>query len=133
MVTIPANLKKNTVIWTGWNIQDIYDLIPHRGIEHFYKIEIEKAVFGYNLVIYGPNITDIEPIKFVARMGDAVCYDSGLDGGVRIITDEHRTTPEFLGYDTDTFNNEMLIEAYNKVKDNMVEFLGLTTLQKRQK
>ena len=32
--------------------------------------------------------------KYVARMGDAVCYDIGINGGVRIITDEHRT-PEF--------------------------------------
>lgn len=107
MVTIPAHLKKNTVIWTGWNIQDIYDLIPHNGIEHFHKIETEKAGFGYNLIIYGPNMTGREPLKYVARMGDAVCYDRGLSGGVRIIKDEHRT-PEFLGYDTDTLTTKCL-------------------------
>ena len=95
MIKIPAYLKKNTVIWTGCNIQDIYDLIPHKGIEHFYRIETEKAVLGYNLVIYGPNMTGNKPLKYVARMGDAVCYDIGINDGVRIITDEHRT-PEFL-------------------------------------
>lgn len=114
---IPSFLRGMCVVWDGWNLDPIYNLIPHKGIQNYHEIKTEKANYAYNLIILSPNLTGNRPTKYIAHPGDVVYYDSSMSGVSIIKGNSAKSSIDGIIDDIDCG----LLKAYDNIKQNMIK------------